>query len=215
MTTTMSDQNQDWFDLIAGRDVEAIEPRTRQEIETLRQAILQHHKIELEQDQATHDEVAHARGLKQLLKHLEQEDLLKETKQNHKKPSQLRKYSSIAAGLLVFISILIIAPFQDPLLPQISSDFTEPPTLRSGMDTQKISVKDQKSSHEISQLLIQQLIELKIPYRLTSLSEKESWQLEIKVPFEPSENIRAFLKQWHLKETENGWIKLIPAITSK
>jgi len=213
MATTMTDQ--DWFDLIAGRDAEAIEPHTRKEVEALRQTILQQHQIELEQDQATHDEVAHARGLKQLLKHLEQEDLLKETKQNYKKPSQLRKYSSIAAAVLVFLSVLIIAPFQDPLLPQISSGFTEPPTLRSSMNTQTISVKDQKGSHGISQKLIQQLIELKIPYRLTSLSEKESWQLEIEVPFEPSDNIQTFLKQWHLKETENGWIKLIPAITSK
>lgn len=211
----MTDQDQDWFDLIAGRDVETIEPRTRQEVEALRQTILQHHQIELKQNQSTHDEVAHARGLKQLLKQLEQKDLLKKTKQNHTKPSQLRKYSSIAAAVLVFLSVLVITPFQDPLLPQTSTGFTEPPTLRSGMNTQTISVKDQKSSHKISQQLIQQLIELKIPYQLTSISEKESWQLEIEIPFEPSDNILTFLKQWHLKETENGWIKLVPEITSQ
>jgi len=211
----MTNQDQDWFDLISGRDVKTIEPRAREEAEVLRQTILQHHQRELQQNKATHDEVAHARGLKQLLKRLEQEGLLNETKQNQEKPSQLRKYSSIAAAVLVFLSILLLTPFQDPLLPQTSTGFTEPPTFRSGMNTQKIFVKDQKSSHKISQQLVQQLIELKIPYRLTSLSEKESWQLEIEIPFEPSDHILTFLKQWHLKETENGWIKLVPEIRSK
>lgn len=204
-------QDEKWFEVLAGRKVKDLEPKIQREAEELRKVILQKNKRELGNNNVIQDEVTEASSIKKLLVRLKQEGLLDDAN-TQLKSKWLKKVSAVAAVLFLTIGVFTLIPLdQESLLPQTSPDFSEP-RVRSGIEAQTIQVKDNKHSIKVAHQLIKQLKELNIPYRLIPQGEsnKPQWQLEIYIPFDPSEPILTFLAKWHLTTTDNGWIKIVP-----
>ncbi|PXX14304.1 hypothetical protein C8R27_11637 [Nitrosomonas ureae] len=212
---------QDWQDILAERTVHDTDPVVRAEAEALREAILQKYQEELKTDKTIHSESDQSKELDRLLKRLEKENLLDESKltprtkwfRSFKFP--VGAYISIAAVLVIALTLWIAMPLPDePLLPQTSVKFKEPPSFRSGMVTQSIPVDSHRQSRETARQLIEQLKALNVAYHFTLLEgdDKSDWKLEIYIPFEPEQNILTFLRQWRLKEAEDGWIRIVPEI---
>lgn len=216
-----SKSEQDWQDILAGRTVHDTDPVVRKEAVALRAMILQKYQEESEADKAIRSESDQSKELDRLLKRLEKENLLDESKPDAQikwfRPFNFPAgaFISVTAVLVIGLTLWIVMPSQDePLLPQTSAYFKEPPRLRSGMATQSIPVDSHHQSREAARQLIEELTELNIAYRFTPLEsdDKSDWQLEIYIPFEPEQNILTFLQHWRLKETEEGWIRVVPEI---
>lgn len=217
---------QDWQDILAGRTVSDADPAARQEAEVLRATILQKYQEALAANKANHSDPDQSQALNRLLDrldNLDKEGLLEKSQlaaqrrwfQSFNLPSNAT--IAVASVLIIALTLWIALPFSDkPLMPQTSVNFQEPPRLRSGMSTQSISVDTPRHSRETAKQLIGQLDALNIAYRLTPLEgdDKPDWQLEIYIPFEPEQNILTFLQRWCLKETKNGWIRIVPEIES-
>lgn len=217
--TDPPDQDQPWLDILAGRPEQAGDNVIRKEAEILRTAILQRYQAELEPRQTSSSELDQTKELERLLQRLDHEGLLEERNfPSQKQWFRFPHYAviSIVTVLVMTVTLWMLVPStEEELLPYTSTNFQEPPKLRSGMATQSIPVESSHHSREIARQLTQQLAELNIPYRLTVSSgdDKPDWQLEIEIPFEPDPNILTFLHRWRLKETENGWIRIAPEIT--
>lgn len=216
--TNPPDQDQQWLEILAGREEQDVDEIARKEAEILRTTILQCYQEELEHSQTTPGELGQTKELECLLERLDQEGLLEESHSPLKTQwLQFPRYAviSVAAVLVMAVTLWMLMPLtEEDLLPYTSANFHEPPQLRSGIATQSIPVESSRHSREIARQLTQQLTVLNIPYRLTVLSgdDKPDWQLEIAIPFEPDQNILTFLQHWRLKETENGWIRIVPKI---
>lgn len=216
--TNSPDEDQPWLDILAGRTEQAGDKVIRKEAETLQTAILQRYQTELEPSQTSSGELDQTKELERLLERLDHEGLLEEP--NPPPKTQGFRFPhyvviSIATMLVMTVTLWMLVPStEEALLPYTSANFREPPRLRSGIATQSIPVGSTQQSREIVRQLTQQLTELEIPYRLTVWSgdDKPHWQLEIQIPFEPNPNILTFLHHWRLKETENGWIRIVPKI---
>ncbi len=216
--TNPLDQDQPWLDILADRPEQAGDKVIRKEAETLRAAILQRYQAELESNQTSSGELNQTKELNRLLQRLDHEGLLEEPNPPPKTQGfRFPHYAviSIATALVITVTLWMLAPpTEEALLPYTSANFQEPPRLRSGIATQSIPVGSTQQSREIAKQLTQQLTELEIPYRLTVWSgdDQPGWQLEIQIPFEPNPNILTFLQHWRLKETENGWVRIVPEI---
>lgn len=217
-----SKSEQDWLNILAGRAAHNVDPVVREEAEALRTMILQKYQQELETDKSVQSESDHSKELDRLLKRLEKESLLGESQQGAPikwfRPFNFPTgaFISVAAVLVLALTLWIVMPSPDePLLPQTSANFKEPLRVRSVMATQSIPVDSRHQSREIARQLIEQLTELNIAYRFTPLedADKPDWELEIYIPFEPEQNILTFLQRWRLKETEDGWIRIVPEIS--
>ncbi|MDO8333400.1 MAG: hypothetical protein Q7T35_01870, partial [Nitrosomonas sp.] len=184
------DQDQQWLEILAGREEQDVDEIVHKEAEALRTVILQCYQEELENSQTTPGELGQTKELSRLLERLDQEGLLEEFNPPSKTQwLQLSQYAviSVAAVLVMAVTLwMLMPPTEEDLLPYTSANFQEPPRLRSGMATQSIPVESSRHGREIARQLTQQLAELKIPYRLTVLSgdDKPDWQLEINIPFE-------------------------------
>lgn len=216
-----SNSEQDWLNILAGRTVHDADSAMREEAEALRTMILQKYQEELEADKTIRSESDQSKELDRLLERLKKENLLDESKRDvHKKWFRSFNFPAgafipVVAVLVLSVTLWIVIPSPDePLLPQSSANFKEPPRLRSGMTTQSILVDSHHQSREIAWQLIEQLTELNIAYRFTPLEgdHKSDWQLEIYIPIEPEQNILTFLEHWRLEETEDGWIRVVPEI---
>jgi len=212
---------QDWQDILAERTVHDADPVVREEAEALRETILQKHQEELATDKTIHSESDQSKELDRLLKRLEKENLLDESKP-YTQTKWFRPFNfptgafiSVAAVLVIALTLWIAMPLPDePLLPQTSANFKEPPRFRSEMVTQPIPVDSHRQSQKTARQLIEQLKALNVAYRFTPLEDdgKLDWKLEIYIPFEPEQNVLTFLQQWRLKEAEDGWIQIVPEI---
>lgn len=217
--TNSPDKDQLWLNILAGRTEQAGDKVIRKEAETLRTAILKRYQAELEPSQTSSGELDQPKELKHLLQRLDHEGLLEEHNPLPKTQGfRFPHYAviSIATALVITVTLSMLAPpTEEALLPYTSANFQEPPRLRSGIATQSIPVGSTQQSREIAKQLTQQLTELEIPYRLTVWSgdDQPGWQLELQIPFDPHPKILTFLQQWRLKETENGWIRIVPEIT--
>ncbi len=213
--------DQDWQDILAERTVHDADPVVREEAEALRETILQKYQEELETDKTILSESDQSKELDRLLKRLKKENLLDESEpcaqtkwfQSFNYP--VGAFISVAAVLVISLTLwIVIPPPDEPLLPQTSANFKEPPQLRSGMVTQSIPVDSHRQSQETARQLIEQLKALNVAYRFTPLEDdgRSDWKLDIYIPFEPEQNILTFLQQWRLKEAEDGWIQIAPEI---
>ena len=217
--TNPLDEDQSWLDILAGRPEQTGDKVIRKEAEILRTAILQRYQAELEPSQTSSGELDQTKELNRLLQRLDHEGLLEEPSPSHQKQwLRFPHYAviSIVTVLAMTVTLWMLAPStEEALLPYTSANFQEPPKLRSGMATQFIPVENTQQSREIAKQLTQQLTELEIPYRLTVQPEddKPDWQLELQIPFDPHPKILTFLQYWRLKDTENGWIRIVPEIT--
>lgn len=215
--TNPPDQDQQWLEILAGREEQDVDEIVHEEAEALRTVILQCYQEELEHSQTIPGKLGQSKELNRLLERLDQEGLLEESNPPPKLQwLQFPRYAviSIATVLVMAVTLWLMPLTEEDLLPYTSANFQEPPQLRSGMTTQSIPVESSRHGREIARQLTQQLVELNIPYRLTVLSgdDKPDWQLEIHIPFEPDPNILTFLQRWRLKETENGWVRIVPEI---
>ncbi len=215
-------QEQNWQDILAGRTVQDADTVVREEADTLRAMILQKYQEELEADKAIRSKSDQSEELNRLLKSLEKENLLDKSKPDAQKKRfqpfnfPIGVFISVAAVFVFALTLWIVIPSpNEPLLPQTSANFQEPPRLRSGMVKQSIPVDSRHQSQETAKQLIEQLKELNIAYRFTPLEgdDKTDWQLEMHIPFEPEQNILTFLQRWRLHETEDGWIRILPEST--
>lgn len=216
--TNLSDQDQQWLEILAGREEQDIDEIIHKEAEALRTVILQCYQEELEYSRTTSGELGQTKELKRLLERLDQAGLLEKSNPSSKiQWLQFPRYAviSVAAVLVMAVTLWMLMPStEEQLLPYTSDNFQEPPRLRGRWAVQSIRAENSSHSREIARQLTQQLAELDIPYRLTvpSDDDKTDWQLEIFIPFDPNPNILTFLQRWRLKETENGWIRIVPEI---
>lgn len=206
----ISDQDEVWLAFLAGRDGDSSDSPTAKEAKILRSVILEDNEDELKNISESEDELRVARNLKKLHQRLKQEGLLNEAK-TQTKPHWFYKAAPMAIAAVLVLSIGIKQMMR---IPTISPGFQEPYIVRGEMEKQVIVVKDSRHSQKVAKQLIKQLAALDIPYRYTTLGEDNeyAWQIEINLPYAPSQAILTFLAQWKLTETEDGWIKIVPEV---
>ena len=183
--------DQQWLELLAGRDVANADDATRKEAQAIRKTILQSQQQKL-------DDVTIKRAEKKLINRLKAENLIKA------KPSVFKPFSlvAIAASVaMVAITLNIVINLQS--IPSVSDDFSRYPVYRSDNNQQIIrAVNTEQLAEEIKQ----QLHKLKVPYRFTETNSV--WLVEIYVGNNRQSELLQLIAKYNLSIDEHGWVKV-------